>query len=58
MDWNKLKAEYIAGGTSYRNLAEKYKDEGVLPLTPEKYKRIMIVPVKGYAGPMDALMQY
>ena len=35
----------------------KYKDEGVLPLTPEKYKRIMIVPVKGYAGPMDALMQ-
>ena len=25
MDWNKLKAEYIAGGTSYRRLAEKYK---------------------------------
>ena len=25
MDWNKLKAEYIAGGTSYRKLAEKYK---------------------------------
>ena len=24
MDWNKLKAEYIAGGTSYRKLAEKY----------------------------------
>ena len=24
MDWNKLKAEYIAGGTSYRRLAEKY----------------------------------
>jgi beta-N-acetylhexosaminidase len=35
----------------------KYKDEGVLPLTPEKYKRIMIVPVKGYSGPMDALLQ-
>jgi len=35
----------------------KYKDEGVLPLTPEKYKRIMIVPVKGPAGPMDFLMQ-
>ena len=35
----------------------KYKDEGVLPLTPEKYKRIMIVPVKGAAGPMDFLMQ-
>lgn len=29
MDWNKIKAEYIAGGTSYRKLAEKYKDEGV-----------------------------
>jgi hypothetical protein len=29
LDWNKLKAEYIAGGTSYRKLAEKYKDKGV-----------------------------
>lgn len=25
MDWNKLKAEYIAGGTSYRRLAKKHK---------------------------------
>lgn len=25
MDWNKLKREYIAGGTSYRKLAEKHK---------------------------------
>jgi anti-sigma28 factor (negative regulator of flagellin synthesis) len=24
VDWNKLKAEYIAGGTSYRKLAKKY----------------------------------
>ena len=24
MDWRKIKAEYIAGGTSYRKLAEKY----------------------------------
>lgn len=24
MDWNRIKAEYIAGGTSYRRLAEKY----------------------------------
>ena len=24
MGWSKLKAEYIAGGTSYRKLAEKY----------------------------------
>ena len=35
----------------------KYKDADVLPLTPEKYKRVMIVYVKGAAGPMDALMQ-
>ncbi|MBE5804411.1 MAG: beta-hexosaminidase [Clostridiales bacterium] len=35
----------------------KYKDEGVLPMTPEKYKRVMIVPVKGAAGPMDFLMK-
>ncbi|MDD6142073.1 MAG: glycoside hydrolase family 3 N-terminal domain-containing protein [bacterium] len=35
----------------------KYKDEGVLPLTPDKYKRIMIVHVKGAAGPMDLLMK-
>ena len=35
----------------------KYKDADVLPLTPEKYKRIMIVHVKGAAGPMDALVQ-
>ena len=25
MDWNKLRAEYIKGGTSYRKLADKYK---------------------------------
>lgn len=24
MDWDKVKSEYIAGGTSYRKLAEKY----------------------------------
>ena len=24
MDWNEIKAEYIAGGTSYRKLAAKY----------------------------------
>lgn len=35
----------------------KYKDADVLPLTPEKYKRIMIVYVKGFADPMDALVQ-
>lgn len=25
MDWKRIKAEYIAGGTSYRKLAEKYE---------------------------------
>ncbi len=34
----------------------KYKDEGVLPLNPETKKRVMIVYVKGYDGPMAALM--
>ena len=33
----------------------KYKDEGVLPLNPEKTKRIMIVHIKGLPNPMMAL---
>ncbi len=35
----------------------KYKDADVLPLTPEKYKRIMIVHVKGAEGGMSVLMK-
>ena len=35
----------------------KYKDQGVLPLTPDKYKRIMIVYVKGAPGPMDDIIK-
>ena len=35
----------------------KYKDKDVLPITPEKYKRIMIVHVKGNAGAMGDLMK-
>ncbi len=35
----------------------KYKDEGVLPITPEKYKRIMIVRLKPAPSPMDAIMK-
>lgn len=34
----------------------KYKDEGVLPLMPERTKRVMIVYIKGYDGPMASLM--
>ena len=33
----------------------KYKDEGVLPLDPNKTKRIMIVHIKGAPNPMMAL---
>ena len=33
----------------------KYKDEGVLPLSPEKTKRVMIVNIKGPESPMSKL---
>ena len=36
----------------------KYLDEKVLPLTPEKYKKIMIVYVKGNDGAMAQLMKF
>ncbi len=54
------KDEYKNAATAISNdsiTLVKYKDADVLPLTPEKYKRIMIVYVKGAAGPMDALVQ-
>lgn len=35
----------------------KYKDKDVLPITPERYKCIMIVHVKGNAGAMGDLMK-
>ncbi len=35
----------------------KYKDEGVLPITPERYKRIMIVNVKGASNWMTDIMK-
>lgn len=35
----------------------KYKDKDILPITPERYKRIMIVHVKGADGPMAPLMK-
>ena len=35
----------------------KSKEEGVLPLNPNKHKKIMIVHVKGAPGPMDFLMK-
>lgn len=36
----------------------KYKDKDVLPLTPGKYKKIMIVYVKGAEGAMAQLMKF
>ena len=33
----------------------KYKDEGILPISPEKYKRIMLVNIKGPDSPMAKL---
>ena len=36
----------------------KYKDEGVLPITPAKYKRIMLVNIKGEDGAMAQLMKF
>ena len=54
------KAEYKAAAKAISRdciTLVKYKDAEVLPLTPEKYKRIMIVYVKGAAGAMDALVQ-
>ncbi len=35
----------------------KYKDKDVLPVSPQKYKRIMIVHVKGTEGAMGQLMK-
>lgn len=35
----------------------KYKDKDVLPMTPERYKRIMIVHVKGAESGMSFLMK-
>lgn len=34
----------------------KYKDKDVLPITPDRYKRVMIVLLKGASGAMDTLM--
>lgn len=35
----------------------KYKDEDVLPITSEKYKKVMIVYVKGSQNSMDRVME-
>lgn len=54
------KPEYIEVAESISRDAltlVKYKDKDVLPLKPEKTKRIMIVYIKGYDSPMAAFIQ-
>lgn len=55
----------VLGKEEYKEMAKeitesaitlvKYKDKDVLPITPERYKRIMIVHIKGAEGGMSEL---
>ena len=57
----------VIGSEEHKNVANaisedaitlvKYLDKDVLPITPEKYKRIMIVDIKGAPSPMEFLMK-
>lgn len=59
--------EQVLGREEYKEMARtisrecitlvKYKDENVLPVTPTRYKRIMIVHIKGSGGAMGELMK-
>lgn len=59
--------EQVLGREEYKEMGKsisrdcitlvKYKDKDVLPVTPDRYKRIMIVHVKGSGGPMGELMK-
>lgn len=59
--------EKVLGKEEYKETAKsisrdcltlvKYKDREVLPITPERYQRIMIVHVKGSGGAMGELMK-
>lgn len=54
------KAEYKETATAISNdciTLVKYKDKDVLPITPKRYPRIMIVHIKGSGGPMGELMK-
>lgn len=60
-------ADEVIGKEAYKEMQKaisrdcitlvKYKDQDVLPITPERYKRIMIVHVKGSGGAMGELMK-
>ena len=53
----KKEGEITAEKISRDSITLVKNNEGVLPLTPEKYKRVMIVYVKGAEGPMDAFVK-
>ena len=54
IDFNRDEAAKLAKKISDKAITlVKYKDS-VLPITPEKYKRIMIVHIKGAESPMEA----
>ena len=54
IDFNRDEAGELAKKISDKAITlVKYKDS-VLPITPEKYKRIMIVHIKGAESPMEA----
>lgn len=54
---NQAEAQKIAKQISNDSITlVKYKDADVLPITPQKYKRIMIVPIKGAPGAMDMIL--
>lgn len=58
----------VLGAQKYKDAAKavakdaitlvKYKDQGVLPITPEKYRRIMLVNIKGEEGGMAQFMKF
>ena len=60
-------ANEVIGKDEYKKTAEaiskdaitlvKYKDENVLPISPEKYKKVTIVHIKGAPSPMDSLIK-
>ena len=57
MDEVRKESKMTAQKISRDSITLVKNEEGVLPITPEKYKRIMIVYVKGAEGPMDAFIK-
>lgn len=49
--------EKVAADISNRAITLVKHKDNTLPITPQKYKRIMIVSIKGAEGPMDAFIK-